>query len=131
MKKILIFLISVSFITCQKKEVPVELDSEEIPTFTYNAVVYGKVTGCHDLLAIELLDSADIFPYPLDSIINDTPDNIVFAYNLPDSLRVPGLPITIELEAARPTLVYWGPSCWGTPFLYNYVNLLDAAPAPE
>ncbi|NOQ75161.1 MAG: hypothetical protein GQ574_24320 [Crocinitomix sp.] len=131
MKKILIVLVAFSIVGCLKNETEIKVEPIDAPVFTYNAKVYGQVTGCHDLLVIELLDSADTFPYPLDSIISDSPDNRVFAYDLPDSLQVPGLLITVELEEADGPFVYWGPGCWGTPFLYNFVRLLEAAPIPE
>jgi hypothetical protein len=131
MNRLLIFFTALSFVSCVKDKAPVEVEPEVIPTFTYNALVYGKVTGCHDLLAIEMLDDADTFPYPLDTLIGNSTDNRVFAYNLPDSLSEPGTLISVELEPAHGPIVYYGPGCWGTPFLYNFVRLLEAAPVPE
>jgi hypothetical protein len=131
MNRFIIFLLAISFVGCLKGETIAEIETIDPPVFTYDAKVYGKVTGCHDLLAIEILDNAEDFAYPLDSTIGTSPDNIVFAYNLPDSLKVPGMYITIELEAAHGPVIYWGPNCWGGSLLYNYVKLLDAAPAVE
>ena len=119
MNKLFIFFAAIALSGCLKDNTT----AEDMPTFTYNAVVYGQVTGCHDLLAIEMLDDADTFPYPLDSIISNSPDNRVFAYNLPDSLSEPGLLITVELEAAHGPFVYYGPECWGTSFLIQFCKI--------
>ena len=130
MKKfsIIIVLIMVGF-SCTKDKTADPLEKAEIPVFTYNAQV-GQFIGCSSpYWSIFILDDLDKFPHELDSAISTSDFKMATAIGLPDSLKVEGLLITVELEVHPGILI----DAFCPFYVYDFVPLtvLEAAPKVE